>query len=145
MQKILQVMSKPPEFEPRPVEEILSARERQVMDALYRRGEATAAEVYDDLPDAASYNAVRGVLRILEEKGRVEHERDGRRYVYRPVEPADAMGRSMLERLRRTFFGGSSERVMSALLEEGSIGEEELERLERVIARARERESGRSR
>lgn len=135
-------MSKPSEFEPRPLEEILSARERQVMDALYRRGEATAAEVYDDLPDPASYNAVRGVLRILEEKGRIEHERDGRRYVYRPVEPADAMGRSMLKRLSRTFFGGSTERVMSALLEEGSIGEEELERLERVIARAREGRSG---
>lgn len=125
--------------EPRPVDEILSARERQVMDVLYRRGEATAGEVFDDLPDPASYNAVRGVLRILEEKGRVEHERDGRRYVYRPVEPAEAMGRSMLTRLRRTFFGDSAERVMSALLEDDSLDEDELERLERMIARARDR------
>lgn len=123
----------------RPVSEILSARERQVMEVLYRRRAATAAEVYDDLPDAPSYNAVRGVLRILEDKGHVVHERDGRSFVYRTVAPADEAGRSMLRRLSRTFFGGSTERLVIALLEEESPAPEELERLEGLIARARRR------
>lgn len=133
-------MSKRSDSPARPVDEILSARERQAMDVLYRRGEATAGEVYDELPDASSYNAVRGVLRILEEKGHVEHERDGRRYVYRPVASADDAARSMLKRLSRTFFDGSADRVMSALLEEDPPAPEELDRLERLIARARNRE-----
>jgi predicted transcriptional regulator len=126
----------------RPVDEILSARERQVMDVLYGRREATASEVHHDLPDAASYNAVRGVLRVLEEKGHVEHERDGRRYVYRPTASAEAEGRSSLRRVARTFFGGSAERVVSALFEGSIPPEQELQRLERLIAEARAESNG---
>lgn len=126
----------------RPVEEILSARERQVMEVLYRRRKATAAELYEELPDAPSYNAVRGVLRILEEKGHVGHEREGRRYIYHPSSPAEAAGRSRLSRLSRTFFGGSAERVMSALFDEDPPDAAELERMERLIARARDRQGG---
>lgn len=137
MQKRLQFMPEPDDSPARPVDEILSARERQVMEVLYRRREATAGEVYDDLPDAPSYNAVRGVLRVLEEKGHVRHEKDGRAYVYRPVAPADAEGRSTLARLSRTFFGGSAERVMSALLEADPPDPAELARLEAMIAKAR--------
>ena len=109
------------------------------MEAIYRRGQATAADVYEDLPDAASYNAVRGVLRILEEKGHLEHVREGRHYVYRPVHPRGEVGRSMLDQVSRTFFGGSAERVMSALLEGDALSPEELDRLQRLIARARRR------
>ena len=123
----------------RPVEEILSARERQVMEVLYRRREATASDIHDELPDAASYNAVRGVLRVLEEKGHVEHEQDGRRYVYRPTASAESEGRSSLRRVVGTFFGGSAARVVSALFEGRTPPEEELRRLERLIAAARSR------
>lgn len=143
VQKKLHVMEPIPE-EPAPaVDEIMSARERQVMEALYRRGQATASEIFDDLPDAASYNAVRGVLRILEEKGHAHHVRDGRRYVYRPSTPAEAAGRSRLVRLARTFFGGSAERVMSALFDEDPPDPEQLDRIEELIGRARrQREEG---
>ncbi|MEX0892795.1 MAG: BlaI/MecI/CopY family transcriptional regulator [Gemmatimonadota bacterium] len=125
-----------------PVDEILSARERQVMEVLFRRRRATAAEIYEELPDAPSYNAVRGVLRILEEKGHAGHEREGRRYIYHPCSPAKAAGRSRLSRLSRTFFGGSAERVMSALFDEDPPDAAELERIERLIARARDRQGG---
>lgn len=139
MQKTLHFMGRS-DVPARPVEEILSARERQVMEVLYRRREATAGDVYEELPDAPSYNAVRGVLRILEQKGHVGHERDGRRYVYHPSSPAEAAGRSRLSRLSRTFFGGSTERVVSALFDEDPPDAAELQRIERLIARARERQ-----
>lgn len=108
------------------------------MEVLYSHGEATAAEVFESLPDAPSYNAVRGVLRVLEQKGHVRHERRGRAYVYRPRASADAAGRSRLTRLKQTFFGGSAERVMSALFDDEPPDANELERIERVLERARE-------
>lgn len=108
------------------------------MEVLFSRGEATAAEVFEALPDAPSYNAVRGVLRVLEQKEHVRHERRGRAYVYRPRASADAAGRSRLTRLKQTFFGGSAERVMSALFDDEPPDADELERIERLLERARE-------
>lgn len=128
----------------RPLGEILSKREQQVMDVVHRRGEATAADVYRELPDAPSYNAVRGVLRLLEEKGRVEHQRDGRRFVYRAAVPPQRAGGTALAHVLRTFFGGSVTRLVNTLLESGTASADELERLQRLIeaARAEQEEAG---
>ena len=121
----------------RPLEEILSKREQQVMDVVHRRGAATAAEVYEDLPDAPSYNAVRGVLRLLEEKGRLTHERDGRRFVYRAAVPAERAGGAALGHLVRTFFGGSTAEMLNTLFESRPPSPAELDRLQRLIDEAR--------
>src|SRR5437667_2265095 len=95
----------------------LSRRERQIMDALHARGNATAAEVLAALPDPPSYSAVRALLRILEEKGHVKHRRDGARYVYLPRVSPETARRSALQRLVSTFFQGSVTQAMAALLE----------------------------
>lgn len=121
----------------RSLEDLASKREQQVMEVIHRRGRATAGEVYEALPDAPSYNAVRGILRALEEKGWLVHDRDGRRYVYRPAIPAKRAARTALASLVRTFFGGSSEELLSTLLDEGAPSEDELDRLQRLIDEAR--------
>lgn len=127
----------------RPLDEILSKREQQIMDVVHRRGEATAAEVYEELPDAPSYNAVRGVLRLLEEKGRLKHERRGRRFVYRASVPTERAGRAALSHVIRTFFAGSTSEVLNTLLESERPSPSELDRLQRLIDEAREgREAG---
>ncbi len=113
----------------------LSRRERQIMDALFRRGEATVAEVMDEMPDPPSYSAVRATLRILEEKGHVVHRQDGPRYVYLPaVEPAEAR-QDALEHLVRTFFHGSAEQAAVALLRmsDAELSDADIERLARKI------------
>src|SRR3954471_1588831 len=92
----------------------LSRREREVMDALFQAGEATAAEVQAAMPDPPGYTAVRTTLRILEEKGYVEHRAEGRRYVFRPKGSARKVGRSALGRVLRVFFGGSIEQALAA-------------------------------
>jgi predicted transcriptional regulator len=117
----------------------LSRRERQIMDFLYQRGRATAAEVQRSLPDPPSYSAVRAVLRVLEEKGHVRHDQDGPRYVYLPRLARDRAKRSALRHVVKTFFGGSAEQALAALLDDGSadLSEEELDRLARLIQRAR--------
>lgn len=117
----------------------LSRRERQIMDIIYRRGRAAAAEVLEDLPDPPSYSAVRALLRILEEKGHLEHEQEGPRYVYRPTVPRDEARESALERLLRTFFDGSAEQAVAALLDMSSadLSEAELARLAELIEQAR--------
>ena len=117
----------------------LSRRERQIMDLLYQRGRATAAEVQEDLPDPPSYSAVRAMLRVLEDKGHVRHQQDGPRYVYLPRVARDRAKRSALRHVVRTFFDGSSEQLVAALLDDRStqLSEEELERLARLIERAR--------
>lgn len=120
--------------------DILSKREQQVMDVLHRRGHATAREVYDDLPDASSYNAVRGVLSVLEDKGRIRHERDGRRYVYHPVRRAEAAGRAALGRVTRTFFGGSTAELLNSLFGAAPPDPAELDRLQAWIEEARRRQ-----
>jgi predicted transcriptional regulator len=116
----------------------LSRRERQIMDIVYRRGRATAAEVMDDLPDPPTYSAVRAALRLLEEKGELEHEQDGPRYVYLPTVPRDRARHSALAHLMRTFFGGSAEQVVNALVEEERLSGAELDRLAKLIERARQ-------
>jgi predicted transcriptional regulator len=120
--------------------EELSRRERQIMDVIYRHGRATAAEVRDGLPDPPSYSAVRALLRVLEQKDHVRHEQDGPRYVYLPTVPRDSARESAMQRLVRTFFGGSPERAMVALLEHDEIDEDALERIARRIEAARREE-----
>jgi BlaI family penicillinase repressor len=117
----------------------LSRRERQIMDVLHARERATAAEVLVALPDPPSYSAVRALLRILEEKGHVKHLREGPRYVYVPRASRQAASRSALQRLVRTFFQGSVAQAMAALLEteDTELPEEELNKLERMIEKAR--------
>jgi predicted transcriptional regulator len=117
----------------------LSRRERQIMDFLYQHGRATASEVQRGLPDPPSYSAVRAMLRVLEEKGHVRHDQDGPRYVYLPRLGRDRAKRSALRHVVKTFFDGSAEQAMAALLDDGSgeLSEDELDRLARLIARAR--------
>ena len=117
----------------------LSRRERQIVDILYREGRATAAEVQAALPDPPSYSAVRAMLRILEDKGHVRHEQDGPRYVYLPTVARDNAKRSALRHMLRTFFDGSTEQAISALLDDSStrLSDHELDRLARMIDQAR--------
>jgi BlaI family transcriptional regulator, penicillinase repressor len=117
----------------------LSRRERQIVDILYSHGRATAAEVQASLPDPPSYSAVRAMLRILEEKGHVRHEQDGPRYVYLPTVARDNAKRSALRHMLQTFFDGSTEQAISALLDDSSarLSDRELDRLARMIERAR--------
>src|SRR5918997_5544991 len=113
----------------------LSRRERQIVDILYTQGRATAAEVQAALPDPPSYSAVRAMLRILEEKGHVHHEQDGPRYVYLPTVARDNAKRSALHHMLKTFFDGSAEQAISALLDDSStrLSDRELDRLARMI------------
>ncbi len=120
----------------------LSRRERQIMDVIYRLGQATAAEVLDRLPEPPSYSAVRTLLRILEEKGHVRHEQDGPRYVYLPTVPRDSAKESALRHLLGTFFDNSAEAAVAALLDlkGDGLSEAELDRLSRLIDQARQQE-----
>jgi len=117
----------------------LSRRERQIMDVVYRLGKATVTDVLERLPDPPSYSAVRALMRILEEKGHLSHEQDGPRYVYLPTVPRDAAQASALSHMVRTFFGGSAEAAVAALLDlpEHGMSEGELSRLSRLIEDAR--------
>lgn len=120
----------------------LSRRERQIMDVLYRTGKATAADVRAGMTDPPGYSAVRAMLRILEQKGHIRHERDGSRYVYRPVVARDKAKRSALKHLLHTFFEGSASQVVAALFDVTSRGldERELARIKQLIDRARDDE-----
>ena len=112
----------------------LSRRERQIMDVVYRLGQVTAAEVLAELPEPPSYSAVRAMLRLLEEKGHVRHEQDGPRYVYIPTVNRDKARKSAMRHLVRTFFDGSTEDAVAALLQnDAGISEDELERLSKLI------------
>lgn len=117
----------------------LSRRERQIIDILYSRGRATAAEVQAALPDPPTYSAVRAMLRILEDKGHVRHQQDGPRYVYLPTVARDNASRSALRHMLQTFFDGSAEQAISALLDDSSsrLSGAELDRLARLIDEAR--------
>ncbi len=117
----------------------LSRRERQIMDSIYRRGQATVAEVLEDMPDPPSYSAVRAMLRVLEEKGHLRHDQQGPRYVFLPTVPRDQARRSALQQLVRTFFDGSTEQTVAALLDlsDTRLSDDELDRLSRLIKRAR--------
>ena len=118
---------------------VLSRRERQIIDILYRRGRATAAEVMEDLPGHPSYSTVRTQLRVLEEKGHVRHEDDGKRYVYSPAAPRGTVRRSALKHLIETFYEGSVEQAVAALLggEGARLTEDQLDRIEDLIRKAR--------
>lgn len=117
----------------------LSRRERQIMDVLYRRGRATAAEVMQDLPGEPHSSTVRTQLRVLEEKGHIRHEEEGLRYIYMPAVPRHAARKSALRHLVETFFEGSTEKAMAALLgRDGSrLSDDELDRIAELIARAK--------
>ncbi len=117
----------------------LTRRERQIMDILYKRGRATAGEVMEDLPGSTHYSTVRTQLRVLEEKGHVSHEELGLRYVYMPAVPRRAARKSALRHLVDTFFDGSAEQVVAAVLggEGSKLSDEELERIADLVARAR--------
>jgi predicted transcriptional regulator len=117
----------------------LSRRERQIMDILFKSGRATAAEVRQALPDPPSYSAVRAMLRILEEKGHIRHVAEDLRYVYLPTESPDKAKRSALTHLVSTFFQGSVEQAVAALLDTGSrkLQPEELDRLSKLIEKAK--------
>lgn len=119
----------------------LSRRERQIMDFLFERGTATAAEVLESLPEPPSYSAVRAMLRTLEEKGFVAHHEDGPRYVYEPTVPAETARRSALQHLVKTFFDGSIEQTLAALIDlpGRKLSRTEVDRLvERIQAAKRE-------
>src|SRR6202047_2956085 len=117
----------------------LSRRERQIMDVLYKLERATVAEVLSKLTDKPNYSTVRAQLRVLEEKGHVRHEEHGLRYVYVPTVPRDIARRSALRHLVDTFFDGSSEKLVAALLggEISRISREELDRLARLLTKER--------
>ncbi len=117
----------------------LTRRERQIMDVLYKLERATVGQVLAKLADKPSYSTVRAQLRVLEEKGHVRHEEHGLRYVYIPAVPRDVARRSALRHLVETFFEGSTESAVAALLggEISRISSEELDRLSRLIAKSR--------
>ncbi len=117
----------------------LSRRERQIMDILYREGRAAATDVMALLPDPPGYSAVRALLRVLENKGHARHVLEGTRYVYLPTVPADRARRSALRRVCDTFFEGSAEKAVAALLSisKDDLSGEELDRLARLIEEAR--------
>ena len=122
-----------------PEKDTLSRRERQIMDILYSRGSATAAEVQQNIHDAPSYSAVRALLRILEEKGHVKHSYDGPRYVYSPIISRPVAQKSALKQLVKTFFDGSTSNAVAALLDMSSkeLSETELERLAEIVEQAK--------
>ncbi len=117
----------------------LARRERQIMEIVYQLGRATAAEVLAALPDPPSYSAVRAHLRILEEKGHLRHDQEGARYVFRPTVARHRARRSALKQVVRTFFDGSAEQAVAALLDmsHAKLSEDELDRLSGLIDKAR--------
>jgi len=117
----------------------LSRRERQIMDIVYVRSQASVSDVHQAMPDRPSYSAVRALMRILEEKGQLRHRCQGNRYVYFPARSRQQAARSAVRRLLATFFENSAERAVAALLEaSGSrLSDQELDRLARRIEQAR--------
>ena len=117
----------------------LTRRERQIMDILYKHGKATANEVLDELPGNSHYSTVRTQLRVLEEKGHVTHEEAGVKYVYMPAVPRRAARKSALRHLVDTFFDGSAEQVVAAVLggEGARLSDEELDRIAELVDKAK--------
>lgn len=117
----------------------LTRRERQVMNILHRRGAATVTEIMDDLPDPPTYSAVRSILRILSEKALVRHREDGPRYIYLPAESTERVRETALEHVVDTYFAGSTEQAVTALLRlsDTDMSEAEIKRLRDKIRRAK--------
>ena len=118
----------------------LSRRERQIMDILYQRGRASAAEILQAMPDPPTYSAVRAKLRVLEEKGHVRHEEESLRYVYLPTIGREKAKRTAVKHLLKTYFNGSPEQIVAALLDVSStqLTREELDRMAQMIERAKQ-------
>jgi len=123
----------------RPLHASLTRRERQIMDILYRRGRATAGEVLEELSGNPSSSTVRTQLRVLEAKGHVRHDEQGLRYVYIPAVPRHAARKPALRHLVETFFDGSTEKAVAALLggDGTALSDDELDRIAELVARAR--------
>jgi BlaI family transcriptional regulator, penicillinase repressor len=126
----------------RPVTEDLSRRERQVMDILHQKGQSTVAEILAALPDPPTYSAVRSILRILGEKGLVGYREDGPRYAYYPARPTDQARDDVLAHVVQTYFSGSAEQAVNALLRmsDTRLSDADLNRLREKIRRARQTE-----
>jgi predicted transcriptional regulator len=126
--------------QPLPAESDLTRRERQVMDILHKRGGATVADIMADLPDPPTYSAVRSVLRILGEKELIRYEEDGPRYVYYPARPTERTREDVLAHVVETYFAGSTETAVTALLQMADLDmdDAEVKRLRDRIRRARE-------
>ena len=124
---------------PKDIPTALSRRERQVMDILYRRGEATVAEVMADLPDPPTYSAVRSILRILMEKEMISHREDGPRYVYLPTVNTDRAADDAMKHVIRTFFDGSAQQAVAAVLRmsDAKLTDDEIAVLSEKISKAR--------
>jgi predicted transcriptional regulator len=117
---------------------VLSRRESQIMEALFRLGEGSVSDVLSLIDDPPGYNSIRTTLGILENKGLLVHRRDGAKYVYRPREPAERAATGRLDRLVRTFFGGSRPKTVAALLDNSSgISEAEYRELTALLRKAR--------
>lgn len=123
--------------------EQLGRRERQIMDIVYRRGRATAAEIRADLPDPPTDSAVRGMLRFLEEKGYLQHDEEGPRYVYRPTADHKQVSRSAVRHLVRTFYNDSVGSAVAAMLGmyKTRLSDDELDKLETLLDEARKTSS----
>lgn len=120
----------------------LSRRERQIMDVIYARGEASATAVVDTIPDAPTRTSIRTLLRILEEKGHLKHRKEGREFIYYPARAREKAGKSAFRRLLETFFEGSLEKAVAAHLADpgAEVDREELKRISALIAEARRKE-----
>src|SRR5580658_498818 len=116
-----------------------SRREREIMDALYKLGNASAAQILEQIPNAPTYTAIRTHLSILEKKGHVRHTSDGTRYIYEPLVAREQMGRRAIDSLLKTFFDNSVAGAVTALLgrSDADIPKEDLERLSRLIEKAK--------
>lgn len=127
---------------PAPASSDLGRRERQIMEVVYRLGRASVGEVRRELPDPPTYSSVRGMLKLLEDKGHLRHEQEGLKYVYVPIVAPEKERVSALRHLVRTFFGGSAREAAAALLElpDSKLTREELARLSRLLSASRRKE-----
>jgi BlaI family transcriptional regulator, penicillinase repressor len=125
-------MAKPPHLD-------VSRRERQIMEVLYQKGQASVAEVLDAMPDPPGYSAVRAMLRLLEEKGHIRHKKDGKKYVFMPKVAREKVSKSALRNVVTTFFDGSVEQAVASLLDlnQKDLSCEDLDRLSDLIDQAR--------
>jgi predicted transcriptional regulator len=121
----------------------LSRRERQIMDVLFAAGRASGQEIQQRLPDPPSYSSVRTILRVLERKGFVRHREENLRYVYEPAVARDVARKSAVERLLKTFFDGSAQQAVAALLDPkvARLSREELDQIAKLIEQAKEERS----
>jgi BlaI family transcriptional regulator, penicillinase repressor len=116
----------------------LGRRERQILDVIFRLGEASVGDVLEHLPDPPAYDSVRTMIRLLEQKGYLRHRREGTKYIYRPIQSHESASRSALSHLMKTFFQGSAAETVAAIFDASDdLSDKELKRLERLIEQAR--------